>query len=170
MGTNAASHIKGTIAEIHFEKKLEVYGGALYEHPDDHDTSRRYDHYIVTNDKSMTFECKMGSKAADVQLCFKDKRPYTLPSGEIWDTHARHVDEGFDVLAVCMFNFTRSYDDFIYLPKEQFPRYQPNQKERAKYCETDLQFMKEHFFSKTVKFKGRKRRAFVESLEDLLQL
>ena len=60
---------------------------------------------------------------------FRDTRKVFMPSGKTWSTHARHISDEFDILAVNLYNITGNIRDFAFVSRENFPKYKARKKD-----------------------------------------
>ena len=149
--SNAASHVKGVASECHLVNYVKRKNMQIVKVPD-HDNMQRFDFLICDGQKQKTCECKMASPKGLVYISFKDARKIPMPSGKIWSTHARHISDEFDILAVNLYNITGNMKDFTFITKEKFPKYRPKNKDKF-FTIGDQIRMECDFFNPSLKLK-----------------
>ena len=138
----ASSFAKGSIVELNFIDQMETKGYKLKKIKD-HDKSKRYDFLANKNNEKITFEVKTIKESLSVDVGYKDPRKITLPSGEVWSTRSRHINERFDFLAVCLVNCDKfTIKDFIYIPFEEIPKIK-----KRKFTKEDCDFVESKYLA-----------------------
>lgn len=148
---NAISVLRGMAVEEHFKESVKEIG-AVFKKVDDTDINSRYDFDVQRRSTRLRFECKMGQKnkkSFSVSIAFKDNRIVTLPSGTMWNTHARNRNEDFDYLAINLVNITGEWGDFIYVHKDHFPSYNCEREEEY-LIKSDRDWISKNYWSPTV--------------------
>ena len=143
--SNAKSPVRGTRIEMAHEIKGHK-SGILVEKVKDGDTSKRYDHLVLSDTKESEIEIRTATPKGRVSLSFRDSRKVILPSGNVWTTHARHIDEGFDFLGASMVNVTKDFQDFAYLHKSNFPKMKIDKK-TLKFSEKDQKHIQDNYYA-----------------------
>lgn len=161
------SHVKGTIAEQAFMKKITEFGG-LTEKVDDLNLSLRFDCHTLTNEYGLkSVEVKTLLKTEQFCLGYKDFRDVTLPSGRVWRTKARSVHEKFDFLAICLVNHTNDYRDFIYLLPKDIPRCKLS-KSGKKFRKADQQWVEENYYAPNFRIRLPAEKPYLTDLKEAL--
>lgn len=155
------SMVRGSAAEIHFQRAVEAAQATCVE-IDDMDLTKRYDYIVLSWRmwKKTSFEVKMGKKLKtgfSTSISFRDGREVTLPSGLIWRTHARSSTcshDHFDYLAINLVNVTGRWNDFAYIHSEDFKPYKCTKRERNAFSPEDCKWIEENYWASTVSCRG----------------
>lgn len=154
--SGAQSFFKGSIVEIKFRKIVEQFGGTATK-IHDQNTDLRYDFDVCVSDRHSRFEVKTLPNNMCVQIGYKDVREVVLPSGQVWKTRSRCLNENFDYFAVSLVNhagFTNS--DIVCIKFEDLPRLRVKNTKSQKFIESDKQWIKENYIASSIRLKGLK--------------
>lgn len=123
------SHLKGTAVEQSFRKLVRSQGWESEKIPDS-DKKRRYDFLVSTPWKQLRFEVKNLLPKNILPVGFRDYRYIDLPSGVELKTKVRTIQDEFDILAICLANYT-TIKDFVFIRFCDIPHYQSPKRPRT---------------------------------------
>jgi len=110
---------------------------------------------------SLRVETKVANVKGETNIGFRDSRTIVLSNGElIKSSKLRNVlNEGFDVLQICLCNITGSWEDFAYVLSKDLPLHEINNMNLRYYkhlSEAAKKELEHNYFKSIVKYQDCK--------------